>query len=80
MLAILYLVLVHPLAPAAASTIRHPLMGIALYAAASAAEKQDAAVYALTGGTISGHLLKHVLVGAGLRQVVLTIRERCSAG
>ncbi|MBI5281866.1 MAG: alkaline phytoceramidase [Candidatus Solibacter usitatus] len=49
---------------------------LALYAGAKVAELCDAPVYGVTGGLLSGHVLKHVLGGAAL--VVLFGRLRSS--
>ena len=50
--------------------------GLLLYAAAKVAEAQDATIFELTGETISGHTVKHLLAAAAVFAVYLMLRKR----
>jgi hypothetical protein len=55
---------------------RYLLYGLGLYALAKAAELSDQQIFALTGGAVSGHTLKHLLAAAAPYCVYLMLRRR----
>lgn len=60
-------------------THRHYLLyGVGLYALAKVAEVFDHEIYAITGTTISGHSLKHLLAAAGVLCVWRMLQRRQS--
>ena len=52
------------------------LYGLACYALAKVAEFSDGALFAMTGGTLSGHTLKHLLAALATFFVYLMLRHR----
>jgi hypothetical protein len=55
-------------------------MGLGLYALAKAAELADHEIFALTGATVSGHTLKHLLAAGAPLCVCLMLLRRAKAG
>ena len=55
---------------------RYLLYGLSCYAAAKVAEFLDAQTFAITGGQLSGHSLKHILATAGVFFVYLMLCRR----
>jgi hypothetical protein len=62
--------------PARYSHRGYLIPGVLLYALAKAAEIEDAAIFAASGGAISGHTLKHLLAAAAPYCVYLMLRRR----
>jgi glutathione peroxidase len=73
MLAVLLLLL---LRPARYTRTRDLVAMLGLYAVAKLFEGGDRAVFALTGGLVSGHTIKHVLAAAATAQLVWHVRHR----
>ena len=67
-----------PAAAAAAPSTRWLVRSLALYTMAMACDRLDSPLYWATLKTVSGHTLKHILVGAGCWQLVCMLHERSS--
>ena len=52
------------------------LHGLALYALAKISEAYDGEIYSLTGGSLSGHTLKHLLAAGAVLMVYLMLLRR----
>lgn len=68
--------LVIALFPGRYSDRRFLLYGMSCYLLAKVAEHFDGEIFALTGGTLGGHSLKHLLAALGLLFVYLMLRRR----
>jgi hypothetical protein len=52
------------------------LAALGFYAAAKVGEEWDRAIFAATGGAVSGHTLKHVLAGAAMASILVMASTR----
>ncbi|MCI0466044.1 MAG: hypothetical protein L0Y57_03420, partial [Beijerinckiaceae bacterium] len=62
--------------PGAYSHRHYLAFGLGLYLLAKFAEHYDGAIFAMTGGALAGHPLKHLLAAAAVLSICLMLRNR----